>query len=340
MASGLLRIFCVTEAGKESTFFLRTAGEIFGLSEVLQDLPRKVSAQALAASVIFRLDRQAFDGLLSRNYALARRVITVMGSRLRYLGDSLSAQTCDVRHRLCRLLLALAHEPARPGRLGTAAGPAGQPSQGQMAAMVCSTQPTVSETLHQLQDEGLIDIRGRCIAIRRPQALLAALEAPVIALSPAALRHKVSAGGNTMLADLHTHTSTSHGHHSAAGMYEGSGGGPGWTFRPERALPCRRNNACKLRLCRPFPGNFRDFVRAVLRACGSGSWSGKIGRCPAGRGAGLASRLPRAHGPLLVLLAVQLCDRFPAICGALPGGASPYLDRRPGGRLCPLPGIL
>ena len=107
VASGLLRIFCVTEAGKESTFFLRTAGEIFGLSEVLQDLPRKVSAQALAASVIFRLDRQAFDGLLSRNYALARRVITVMGSRLRYLGDSLSAQTCDVRHRLCRLLLAL-----------------------------------------------------------------------------------------------------------------------------------------------------------------------------------------------------------------------------------------
>ena len=73
VASGLLRIFCVTEAGKESTFFLRTAGEIFGLSEVLQDLPRKVNAQALAASVIFRLDRQAFDDLLSRNYALARR---------------------------------------------------------------------------------------------------------------------------------------------------------------------------------------------------------------------------------------------------------------------------
>ena len=68
----------MTEAGKESTFFLRTAGEIFGLSEVLQDLPRKVNAQALAASVIFRLDRQAFDDLLSRNYALARRVITVM----------------------------------------------------------------------------------------------------------------------------------------------------------------------------------------------------------------------------------------------------------------------
>ena len=98
-----------------------------------------------------------------------------MGSRLRYLGDSLSAQTCDVRHRVGRLLLALAHEslrdPAAWERPLTL-------SQGQMAAMVCSTQPTVSETLHQLQDEGLIDIRGRGIVIRRPQALLAALESP------------------------------------------------------------------------------------------------------------------------------------------------------------------
>ena len=171
VASGLLRIFCVTEAGKESTFFLRTAGEIFGLSEVLQDLPRKVSAQALAASVIFRLDRQAFDDLLSRNYALARRVITVMGSRLRYLGDSLSAQTCDVRHRVGRLLLALAHESLRdPAAWEQPLALPVSLSQGQMAA--------VSETLHQLQDEGLIDIRGRGIVIRRPQALLAALESP------------------------------------------------------------------------------------------------------------------------------------------------------------------
>ena len=166
VASGLLRIFCVTEAGKESTFFL-------------QDLPRKVNAQALAASVIFRLDRQAFDDLLSRNYALARRVITVMGSRLRYLGDSLSAQTCDVRHRVGRLLLSLAHESLRdPAAWEQPLALPVSLSQGQMAAMVCSTQPTVSETLHQLQDEGLIDIRGRGIVIRRPQALLAALESP------------------------------------------------------------------------------------------------------------------------------------------------------------------
>ena len=35
-----------------------------------------------------------------------------------------------------------------------------------------------------------------------------------------------------MLADLHTHTNTSHGHHSAAEMYEGAAaaGSPVWAM--------------------------------------------------------------------------------------------------------------
>ncbi len=47
-----------------------------------------------------------------------------------------------------------------------------------MAAMVCSTQPTVGEPLHQLREEGLIDIRGRRITIRQPLGLLSALGSP------------------------------------------------------------------------------------------------------------------------------------------------------------------
>ena len=47
-----------------------------------------------------------------------------------------------------------------------------------MAAMVCSTQPTVGELLHQLREDGLIDIRGRRITIRQPLELLSALGSP------------------------------------------------------------------------------------------------------------------------------------------------------------------
>ncbi len=44
-----------------------------------------------------------------------------------------------------------------------------------------------------------------------------------------------------MLADLHTHTNTSHGHHSAAEMYEGAAAAGLDLFGLSEHSPCRRN---------------------------------------------------------------------------------------------------
>ena len=130
-----------------------------------------------------------------------------------------------------------------------------------------------------------------------------------------------------MLADLHTHTNTSHGHHSAAEMYEAAAAAGLDLFGLSEHSPLPEEYACKLYVA-AFPGNFRDFVQDVQA---------------------LRQReLEREDRPL-PLLGVELdwlpdyprhMCRFLALCGALPGGASQHLDRRPGGRLCPLPGIL
>lgn len=65
-----------------------------------------------------------------------------------------------------------------------------------------------------------------------------------------------------MLADLHTHTSTSHGHHSAAGMYEAAAAAGLDLFGLSEHSPLPEEYACKLYVP-AFPGNFRDFVRDV-----------------------------------------------------------------------------
>ena len=65
-----------------------------------------------------------------------------------------------------------------------------------------------------------------------------------------------------MLADLHTHTSTSHGHHSAAGMYEAAAAAGLDLFGLSEHSPLPGEYACKLYVP-AFPGNFRDFVRDV-----------------------------------------------------------------------------
>ena len=65
-----------------------------------------------------------------------------------------------------------------------------------------------------------------------------------------------------MLADLHTHTNTSHGHHSAAEMYEAAVTAGLDLFGLSEHSPLPEEYACKLYVA-AFPGNFRQFVQDV-----------------------------------------------------------------------------
>ena len=55
VASGLVRIFSITDSGKESIFFLRRPGELFGLSEVLNAFPRRANAQTLMPTELYAM---------------------------------------------------------------------------------------------------------------------------------------------------------------------------------------------------------------------------------------------------------------------------------------------
>lgn len=177
LQSGLVQIFGATDAGKETVFFLRTAGEVFGLSEVLTASTRTANAQALSPCVIHALAHAPFEELLAGNYRLARRVITILGRRLRYMGSCLRGQSGDVRHRLCRLLIALAYDGLENAEAWSR--PCALPhslSQERMAAMIGSTQPSVSAALRLLRDEGLVSLHGRKIRLEDPLRLLLGLE--------------------------------------------------------------------------------------------------------------------------------------------------------------------
>lgn len=180
LQSGLVQIFGTTDAGKEAVFFLRTAGEVFGLSEVLAASARTANAQALSPCVIHALAHEPFEELLASNYQLARRVITILGRRLRYMGSCLRSQSGDVQHRLCRLLIALAYDTLENAEDWSC--PCALPhllSQERMAAMIGSTQPSVSAALRLLRDEGLVSLHGRKIRLEDPLRLLLRLETPV-----------------------------------------------------------------------------------------------------------------------------------------------------------------
>ncbi|MDR2055620.1 MAG: Crp/Fnr family transcriptional regulator [Desulfovibrio sp.] len=175
LKSGLVRIFSISESGKEPVFFLRRPGEMFGLSEVLNDYPRKTNAQAITPAEIYSMNGSEFDKVLAGDYALARRVITVLGSRLRQLSENISdLVSCSVMERLIKLLIALGYEQLPDaGAWNSPVRIALRISQGQIAAMIGSTQPTVSDLLQELQEDDLVSVSNRQITLRDPSGLLA-----------------------------------------------------------------------------------------------------------------------------------------------------------------------
>lgn len=172
---GSVKIFRVSLHGKEPTFFIRSGGEMFGLAEVVGGERRRCSAQAITDCDLLEVGRDAFLGLMGTHPLFSRRVVEVLGRRIRYLTEQLeSIMTCEVATRLLKLLVCLTHDEIAQAR-GKPVDVPVRLTQEQMAAMTGSCQQTVSETLAHFEERGLISVaRGR-ITLLDPDGILEAL---------------------------------------------------------------------------------------------------------------------------------------------------------------------
>ena len=175
LESGAVKIFRVAVHGREPTLFLRHPGELFGLAEVIGGQNRKCSAQAIAGSVIYCVARADFEHLIERHHALARRVIGVLGARLRYLGEQIeNLVVCDVPTRLLKLFVYLCHDALSAGPQSEITVPV-ELTQSQLAGLTGSCQQTVSEILSMYESKGWIVVSRKQVRLRDPGAILAHL---------------------------------------------------------------------------------------------------------------------------------------------------------------------
>ena len=174
LETGAVRIFRFTAMGKEPIIFIRKAGEIFGLAEVLDGQNRKCNAQAVSACVVHALSKADLETLLECHPAFSRRLISILGKRVRYLGEQVeNLMVGTVATRLMKIFLYLSMEAIKDA--GTKGEQVNVPislSQADFASLTGSCQQTISETMKQLQAEGFIRMNKREIVLLNPEKLL------------------------------------------------------------------------------------------------------------------------------------------------------------------------
>ena len=175
---GIVKIFKISLSGKEPIFFMRHQGELFGIAEVVDNKTRKCNAQTLTDSVLHILPKHRFEELMESSPKFALRVVSVMGTRIRYLGEQVeSLMVCDVSTRLAKLLVSLVFNQLNDSDSWKQSVEIEKKlTQEQMASMTGSCQQTISETLKSFQQEGLIEVKRRRIILQNPLALLSKAE--------------------------------------------------------------------------------------------------------------------------------------------------------------------
>lgn len=164
--SGAMKLFRVSPRGTEKIMRLVRAGQSFAESVLFSDPPRyPVHAQAIEASQLVAIEREAYLRLLRESFDTCRAVMAQMTQRIHAHWNEIEALSLHgAVPRLARYLIEQqAAQDEAQLRL-----PA---SKAQIAAQLGLAPETLSRGLRTLTRHGLISVRGAIIQLRNLDGL-------------------------------------------------------------------------------------------------------------------------------------------------------------------------
>ena len=160
VAMGQVKVVLIGEDGREVILSVLGEGEFFGEMALIDDEPRSAHVIAMEDSALIVLRREDFQGILIHTPALALALLKELSRRLRRVDEKVgSLVLLDVHGRVAQLLLDLADET--DGQRITR-----RLTHHTIAQMIGSSRETVSRTMRQFVDKGLIDVSRKDILIR------------------------------------------------------------------------------------------------------------------------------------------------------------------------------
>ncbi len=165
---GHVKVVLIGEDGREVILSVLGEGDFFGEMSLIDDQPRSAHVIAMEDANLLVLRREDFHSALEDHPRIALGLLRALSRRLRRADDKIGALVLlDVLGRVARLLLELADE--NDGITITR-----RVTHHTIAQMIGSSRETVSRTMRDLADRGLIEVSRRSIAIRDRKALEAA----------------------------------------------------------------------------------------------------------------------------------------------------------------------
>jgi CRP-like cAMP-binding protein len=160
VAEGRVKIFKMSQDGKEQILHIFGPGEPFGEVPVFHGRPFPANAMAMVKSKLLFFPRREFVGLVTGNPSLALSMLAMLSSRLRRFTNQIESLSLkEVPGRLAAYLVYLAEEQDSSTQVTL------DIPKGQLASLLGTIPETLSRIFAKMTEEGLIRVEGRTIFI-------------------------------------------------------------------------------------------------------------------------------------------------------------------------------
>lgn len=173
---GRVKLFKVSEGGKEITLDILKEDDIFGENTFFEENARHtMNAQAMEDTFICSCNKEHF-AILLQNPQTALKIIQLLGGKLNNYTDKVASIAFqDVKGRISAMLLRLAGEYGKPSSGGTIIDI--DLTHQDIASLVNASRVMVTNVLGDLKQEGAIASKGHQFILLSPEKLAGAIEA-------------------------------------------------------------------------------------------------------------------------------------------------------------------
>jgi CRP-like cAMP-binding protein len=168
VAAGQVKVVLIAEDGREVILSVLGEGSFFGEMAVIDDEPRSAHVIAMEDSNLLVLRREDFQAQLRRSPDVAISLLREISQRLRRADEKIgSLVLLDVNGRVAHLLLRMADDEGgdRITRKLT---------HHTIAQMIGSSRETVSRTMRNLVERGVIQVTRKDITLKDRHSLMLA----------------------------------------------------------------------------------------------------------------------------------------------------------------------
>lgn len=167
VASGQVKVVLIGEDGREVILSVLGEGSFFGEMALIDDAPRSAHVIAMEDSVLLTLRREDFQSRLRTSPDIAIALLRELSRRLRRADEKIgSLVLLDVNGRVADLLLRTAAEDGTGDRITR------KLTHHTIAQMIGSSRETVSRTMRDFVERGLISVTRREVTIVNREGLM------------------------------------------------------------------------------------------------------------------------------------------------------------------------